>query len=75
VQLNIGHIDISSVMYEGQFPSRSLVSLRVIHRVLINRHYSHPITDDVGTTTNYSTPTSKVHNCFTSNGEINRISL
>ncbi|AES87629.2 hypothetical protein MTR_4g031280 [Medicago truncatula] len=32
---------------EGQIPSRSLMSLSMIHGVPINQLYSHPVTDKV----------------------------
>jgi len=69
VQFNIERLDIFSCYAGGQNPSRSLVSLNMIHPVPINRLYSHPVMDDVCTITKYLTPTSRIHNYFGSNVE------
>ncbi|KEH27164.1 hypothetical protein MTR_6g488310 [Medicago truncatula] len=48
--------DISPVYEEGQIPSRTLMSLSMIHQVPINQRYGYPFTDNVRMETKYLSP-------------------
>jgi hypothetical protein len=45
--------DISLIYEEGQIPSRTLMSLSMIHQVPINQRYGYPFTDNVRMATKY----------------------
>jgi len=47
----------------------------MIRGVPINQIYSHPVMDDICTTTKYTTLTSSVHSSFRSKDGIHHLSL
>jgi len=48
--------DITPVYEEGQIPSRTLMSLSMIHQVPINQRYGYPFTDNVRMATKHLSP-------------------
>ena len=48
--------DITTVYDEGQIPSRTLMSLSMIHQVPINQRYGYPFTDNVRMPTKHLSP-------------------